>query len=492
LIQLLQAAGPTQAELLLINTGNRPAQGVIPVVLEGDGPLPPNFQPETETEALQNDYRLNWRTVPLADRTMSLRTGWIWRDGPVAPLSLETVDTAHLRGGPQYTAGADSEAWRLGNGLLTVEVKPDGTLIVWDHVENRCYPGLHVLLDAPESGDSYNTGPTPGATPERPLLNDVEVGLKGPLVASLYLTYRFPGTDWGLSTEVILQAGSRLVSFITQFTNEYPDHRLQVGFPTGRTVDRVWVESHFGLIERRYPPYEEASRWDALPVSRGHEWLPNTGPIQRFVAANGQLLVTEGLTEYEVTGDRLEITLLRTFGVLSRGDGPTRGAQAGPPLPTPEGQCLDRPTACRYHWQPVDTGDRQAVTEAGYSAAEQAYGVVRGYRGRRPLDAETRLYDRCSLLPGWGGNEAPLWTTSTRWQAEPETPSRGQLIIRLLNPTDATCRWSPPPPGDGWGVCSVQPTDFADRPQGPHSPLSPEHPIVVGAHGIQTLAFQVE
>jgi hypothetical protein len=116
---------------------------------------------------------------------------------------------------------------------------------------------------------------------------------------------------------------------------------------------------------------------DDMPAEPWKELVPNTGPIQRFVLFESQMLTTIGLSEYEVTDFNLALTLLRGFGVLSKGDSGVRGAQAGPPFATPEGQCIKRLLSCQYIWQP-----RPATLPEAFHQASHAYGVVFGEQGR--------------------------------------------------------------------------------------------------------------
>ena len=54
--------------------------------------------------------------------------------------------------------------------------------------------------------------------------------------------------------------------------------------------------------------------------------------MQRFVWAQGLGVITKGLNEYEVEGDSLKITLLRSVGVISSPSNPCRTTPAGPPI----------------------------------------------------------------------------------------------------------------------------------------------------------------
>ena len=85
-------------------------------------------------------------------------------------------------------------------------------------------------------------------------------------------------------------------------------------------------------------------------------------------------MITEGLTEYEVDSHAVKLTLLRAFGSLSKDDTGVRGSHAGPPLGTPEGQCLNRLSVCRYAWLPCEDAEVSRL----YLEADLFYGAVYG------------------------------------------------------------------------------------------------------------------
>ena len=82
-----------------------------------------------------------------------------------------------------------------------------------------------------------------------------------------------------------------------------------------------------------------------LPKKRGIEVKTNFAPMQRFVWAQGFGVVTQGLTEYEVYKNTLSVTILRSVGIISNPQNPSRSTPAGPPLLTPEAQQLGKNTA---------------------------------------------------------------------------------------------------------------------------------------------------
>lgn len=75
-----------------------------------------------------------------------------------------------------------------------------------------------------------------------------------------------------------------------------------------------------------------------LPKVRGIEVKTNFAPMQRYVGTQGFGVITQGLTEYEVKGKSLLITLLRSTGVISNPKNPSRSTPAGPPIEVPEAQ----------------------------------------------------------------------------------------------------------------------------------------------------------
>jgi len=96
-----------------------------------------------------------------------------------------------------------------------------------------------------------------------------------------------------------------------------------------------------------------------------------TYPQKSFVDVNdgerGLLLANRGLPEYEVLseedGSTIALTLLRCVGWLSRDDLPNRRGHAGPPLPTPQAQCLGHHTF-EYALVPHEGGWERAFAQA--------------------------------------------------------------------------------------------------------------------------------
>ena len=60
--------------------------------------------------------------------------------------------------------------------------------------------------------------------------------------------------------------------------------------------------------------------------------------MQRYVGTQDFGVITYGLTEYEVKEKSLLVTLLRSTGMISNPNNPSRSTPAGPPIEVPDAQ----------------------------------------------------------------------------------------------------------------------------------------------------------
>jgi alpha-mannosidase len=124
----------------------------------------------------------------------------------------------------------------------------------------------------------------------------------------------------------------------------------------------VRAESQFAVVRRPLEPPAPRAPWVEPPVPTAH--------TLGVVALGPFALLTKGLPEYEAGVDRhLALTLLRCVGTIARPPGlPTRPLGAGPPVPTPDGQCLGVHTfeyALRF--------DADRLSDAGLLRTAQDY-----------------------------------------------------------------------------------------------------------------------
>jgi alpha-mannosidase len=255
---------------------------------------------------------------------------------------------ARSREAPEPGQGATIESDRL-----RVEVSAAGTLTLTDLLTDARYEQLHALEDEPDIGDLYTFCPIDGAPVWRsgrpaarvlgdgPVVWELELTLQGLLSAGLDsdLRMRSETVPLLIRTVVRIVRGSDRVEFRTTVDNAARDHRLRATFPIAAAIEGVRAEGQFAVVRRPLIP-PPATAWVEPPARTAH--------TLGTVAAGELALLTKGLPEYEARprqggGAELCLTLLRCVGLISRPDGlPTRPRCAGPPLETPEGQCLGR------------------------------------------------------------------------------------------------------------------------------------------------------
>ena len=403
---------------LAINTGDTPYTGVV-WARETSAESPTQLhQLKIEETVLEDSYIYNFNELPLADKTMKQRIGWLWVDD-VPAHGYKLIPRTHQ---PTIIAARASTSM-LENEHLLVSIETDGSVSVTEKATGKTWKQLHTYTSRPEQGDSYNSAPVPGSQTYNAKLDAVAVLSDGPLVAEIEVAYTIAEVNLQLSNVVSLQAGARRVEFETAFTNTTPDHKLQVWFKTDQPVWSVEAERHFGVDKRTYDPnYNEEP---LMPVEALKELRTNTGPVQRFFSTNGQSFITQGLTEYEVQKNKIGITLLRAFGMLSKADTGVRGGQAGPPFPTPDGQCVGRHMHLHYAWLP-----QPEKTATLYAEANQFYSCAIAEQGRAnvvPLHILRAAQSR-SLI-NW--DNPHVVSSAVKWTM---APHQG-LLLRLTNTT---------------------------------------------------------
>lgn len=231
----------------------------------------------------------------------------------------------------------------IKNSRISLEISADGSLKFTDYELDKEFDGLHEFCDRVDNGDTYNFAPLENDKSFKSKLIKTEIIEKNDLKSTLRLYYLIK--DCEIITDATVFAGSRRVEFNTNWENNSKDHILQIKFSLKEKIRETFSENTFGLIKRKFDP--DYNLQEHIPAEKGRELRTNTAPMQRFVWAQGLGVITEGLSEYEVEKENLYVTILRSVGMLSKLSLNTRNFPAGPPLETPEAQCLGRQTA-RY------------------------------------------------------------------------------------------------------------------------------------------------
>ncbi|MBK8190152.1 MAG: hypothetical protein IPK79_06840 [Vampirovibrionales bacterium] len=415
---------------LIVNTGDRPYTGPVRVSAEGEAAQAGLSDCEIEPDALRDAYRSDFCDVPQAHRLVRRATGAIWAED-LPPFSATVLPKTLARkppGDARILKPTDGERNAIENAFLRLSVREDGRIDVLDRQTQKLYRDLIRWVAQPQRGDAYNYRPRPDAPPVFwPDSSDWQaVTEQDAFCASLVLTsgaLPFRRTRLTLTTQspwLVMQTDI----VVTPDAADWRDATFQASFETGAPLTTVTAESHLSAVSRSYDP---AYCLQAQPpAEKGRELPTHTGPIQRFILANGQCWLVKGGCEYEIAQSRLNLTLFRTFERLSRDDTGARGAHAGPPLPTPEAS--NGAMTLTYAWAPTPTADDPVPW--AYEAATRFYGVVNGWQGgaaslTRPPAAVSR-----SLL-SWD-NPAIVNMACVMAASSPRV-----LALRLLNVTSA-------------------------------------------------------
>ena len=143
----------------------------------------------------------------------------------------------------------------------------------------------------------------------------------------LHRTYVWDERHVETRTRFEQREGESFVRITIDFDNPCDDQRVRVHVPLPEPADHSYAEGQFGIVER-----------GLLPEGGYGEVAIPTYPASAFVTAGGIALLLDHVTEYEVTGDELALTILRSTGLISRVDNPWREDPAGPSVPIPVAQ----------------------------------------------------------------------------------------------------------------------------------------------------------
>jgi mannosylglycerate hydrolase len=293
---------------------------------------------------------------------------------PVPALGWTAVAASPGRGtltpGDPVVAGPG----RLDNGLVSLEVAGDGTLVV--RAGEVRLEGIGRLVDGGDAGDLYNYAPPTGdllvSEPERV---EVATVAGGPVRGELAVrrSYRWPAAldSAGAARspervivhtvlQVELRAGEPFVRLRAVVDNPCRDHRLRLHVPLAGPADRSFAEGQFAVVERG--PSAEG----------GHGEVPlPTFPASGFVDAGGVAVLLDHVTEYELLADppELALTLLRSVGQISRDLHRYREEPAGPQTPTPGAQGLG-----------VSAADLAVYPHGGAWHEDGVLGLMEGFR----------------------------------------------------------------------------------------------------------------
>ncbi|MGV9330071.1 glycoside hydrolase family 38 N-terminal domain-containing protein [Streptosporangium sandarakinum] len=370
-------------------------------VLAGAGSAEDRFadgtarDPFTEDEAADEIPRYRFAEDGAADEIPWDR----FADG--IPRDPFTEDGAARPGdAPRFAEGV------LDNGLLRVTVAPDGTLSL--RSAGAEVHGVGRVVDGGDAGDTYNHAPPRhDVLVDAPSRVEVETLHAGPLVSVLEIRrgYAWPAHEEGdgrsaaredvtVTTRAELRAGEPYLRLEVSFDNRCRDHRVRWHAPLRPGAAESFAEGQLSVTRRG----------TAAEGGCGEEPLP-TFPAEGFVAAGGLAVLLDQVTEYELTGGELALTLLRSVGLLSRNRNAYRDEPAGPQIATPDAQCPG-PAVLRFAVLPCPG----AWHEAGLPrlAEEYRHDLLAVPGGGPAIGPAARAEERGAGTAGNGTGAAPV------------------------------------------------------------------------------------
>ncbi len=237
----------------------------------------------------------------------------------------------------------------IENKFIKLEIE-NNKITVTDKKTGDIYIDFITIQDRADIGDSYNFGALKNDKPIKAEIKSFKIK-KEKIKAVLSVIYKIEIPIFSdnrgrlekkdnciINIDFTLYNQSEMAEIQANWINKSKNHILQIGFNLKEKIFQTVSEDLFSTVKREFNP--DYNIYDFIPAQRGIELKTNTAPMQRFVNTQNLTLITKGINEYEVNKNILYLTLLRAAGIISNPSNPCRGTPAGPPVETPDLQCL--------------------------------------------------------------------------------------------------------------------------------------------------------
>ena len=395
-------------------------------------------------------------------------------------------------------------ATELSNGLVSVWVHDDGTIIIRPLGRGTDdTPRTYITWrDTGDAGDTYNFSSPSKDTPQTVSFTDGRLTIGSQtadrIVSTLSGILRLPkeltperddrSSQWvenPVTLHVELRSDESFIRTTVVMDNVSRDHRLQM-VVTHRTLPEDAPEKNIGLRvlnqfawddpddqRAALTPFNEADLPVAiqrLMLGAREPEMPRFIPCDRAFAigseAGAALVAHRGLHELErIETGSVAATVVRAVGWLARGDLSSRTGDAGPEIFTPDAQCRRRITVhvCVAPLASLGESESAAVARTIEEALHPMVPLA-------PLDGTHNSDDLAPVTPyrlipqEWNETAGSSMLSALKIRED-----GAGLVLRISNPgTDAaTMRWNAP----------VEPLSMAERPDGPHTEASTSHTI---------------
>ena len=348
--------------------------------------------------------------------------------------------------GKLLAAEKSSEAL-LENAFWEITLNDDGTLRLLDKASGLIYDRVLEIEESSDDGDEYDYSPSREEWRLTSAQGEHEVEviheawqsravIRHRMAVPADLAERSARQQTGtLEAELTatLSHNSRRIDVEARLGNHADDHRVRVLIPTPFTADTVLADTQFGSLTR--PVQDEAMAnwqeegWKEAPLPVWN--LLNYAVLQE--RRNGMALFTEGLREFEVTGERQKtfaLTLLRGVGVLGKEDLLLRpGRPSGIKMPVPDSQMRGQLT-CRFslfsfNGTPVSAG-----------VAQQAKSWLTPVHCYNKIPWDAMKLNRASFTTPCSYSLLTLAPNGCVLSALKKAEDRDEMILRLYNPAE--------------------------------------------------------
>ena len=348
--------------------------------------------------------------------------------------------------GKLLAAEKSSEAL-LENAFWEITLNDDGTLRLLDKASGLIYDRALEIEESSDDGDEYDYSPSREEWRLTSAQGEHEVEviheawqsravIRHRMAVPADLAERSARQQTGtLEAEltVTLSHNSRRIDIEARLGNHADEHRVRVLIPTPFTTDTVLADTQFGSLTR--PVQDEAMAnwqeegWKEAPLPVWN--LLNYAVLQE--RRNGMALFTEGLREFEVTGERQKtfaLTLLRGVGVLGKEDLLLRpGRPSGIKMPVPDSQMRGQLT-CRFslfsfNGTPVSAG-----------VAQQAKSWLTPVHCYNKIPWDAMKLNRASFTTPCSYSLLTLAPNGCVLSALKKAEDRDEMILRLYNPSE--------------------------------------------------------
>ena len=354
------------------------------------------------------------RAYPGADRIVEARAlGW------VSAIRGYSVDVIHHAEGDVIAVPnpVRTEALSLDNGLLRVDVTPEGRVSVLDRVLGRRGDDVVRLSRARDAGDLY-TPAIREALPS-PVVRSARLSHRGPLRGEVVLDCAYGDTS-ACTIALQLDADARALRVHVTGDNRERDQRLRVELGARTAPPSLTVaDAAFWPVRREATASTIPDPMEArVPVAPLHRW------VATVAGDAASVIVSDGLAEYEALDDgSVAITLVRSVGELSIADLPERPGHAGWPASTPGAQCIG-PFEASFALRVFAVGNALPLDDVERFAEDELL----------PLFGET-LRSNLSAPATFGGLE--LAGDGLAFSAAYPSREEGWITLRCVNRRDA-------------------------------------------------------